>query len=145
MGIVGENRSNDCTYCTVQRTSQVGFPAGQRIHPEEPYPYGNAYEANLCNGNDFDTDPDTPGNQDGSIPSGNLDECIRLWDDPVYDLSGNLWEWTTDDLGTEGVARALRGGSYGNISAGLTCQFSLAAPPNSFRENVGFRCCGPAE
>ena len=111
----------------------------------EPYPYGDVYSPNQCNGNDYDTDPDTPGNQDGDLVSGLLDECIRLWDVPVFDMSGNLWEWTNDDLGTGGLARSLRGGSFGNIAPGLTCQFSLAAPPESFRENVGFRCCGPAQ
>ncbi len=73
-------------------------------------------------------------------------QCSRnMGGGAVYDLSGNVWEWTLEDLAPDGdgSARALRGGSAGNIAGGLTCGFSLAAPPESYRENIGFRCCSP--
>ena len=113
---------------------------------DQNYPYGAAYVDDRCNGLDFDTDPAQPGNQDHVLATGDLDQCSRnMGGGAVYDLSGNVWEWTREDLSPDGdgSARALRGGSAGNIAGGLTCGFSLAAPPESYRGNIGFRCCSP--
>ncbi len=105
------------------------------------YPYGNAYAAQACNGQDYDADPGRPGNQDEPVPTGSLAACVR---GEVFDLSGNVWEWSLEDLDEgEGTARALRGGGFGNIAGGLACGFRLAAPPETARDNVGFRCCTP--
>ncbi len=109
----------------------------------QSHPYGNAYDGNRCNGQDYDTDAMSPGNQDQSVPSGALAQCRRnMGNGNVYDQSGNVWEWTTQSL-AGGTARAVRGGSFGNIAGGLTCQFTNATPVESFRENIGFRCCTP--
>jgi len=126
--------------CTAAEWGRAcGGPAGQS------YPYGDVFDAERCNGQAYDTDPDTPGNQDETLPTGALPRCSRdLGGGPVFDLSGNVWEWTSEDLspGQDGSARAVRGGSAGNIDGGLTCDFSNAAPPGAFRSNIGFRCCG---
>ena len=108
------------------------------------YPYGDAYQPNTCNGQDYDTDPATDGNQDDVLDVGSLAQCVQGFDDgAVYDLSGNLWEWTSEDPTGEGSARNLRGGSAGNIAGGVSCTFSNPAPPATARDNVGFRCCTP--
>ncbi len=107
----------------------------------QAYPYGNVYQPNSCNGHDYDADGLTPGNQDVALPTGSLGLCRRAWGGArIYDLSGNVWEWTSD-VPANG-ARGLRGGSFGNIGGGLTCGFELAQPVAAARENVGFRCCG---
>ena len=129
------------TLCSAAQWGRAcGGNAGQ------DYPYGAAYVGNRCNGLDYDTDAESAGNQDEVLPAGTLAQCSRnLGGGAVYDLSGNVWEWTLEDLAPEGdgSARALRGGSAGNIAGGLTCGFSLAAPPESYRDNIGFRCCSP--
>ncbi|MCB9554303.1 MAG: SUMF1/EgtB/PvdO family nonheme iron enzyme [Myxococcales bacterium] len=111
----------------------------------QSYPYGNVYEADRCNGLDYDTNPATPQNDDDVLPTGARPRCTRdLGGGPVFDLSGNVWEWTSQDLSPagDGSARAVRGGSAGNIDGGLTCQFDNATPVGAFRGNIGFRCCG---
>ena len=110
----------------------------------QAYPYGAAYAAQTCNGVDYDTDALAAGNQDAALPTGALAQCQRTWGGAtVSDLSGNLWEWTSDDISRarDGSVRGLRGGSFGNVSGGLTCQFVNATPANAHRDNVGFRCC----
>ena len=112
----------------------------------QSYPYGNVYQPDRCNGVDYDTDPATPGNQDDVIATGARPGCARdLGGGPVYDLSGNVWEWTSQQPAgvPDGSARILRGGSAGNLDGGLTCQFQNATPAGAFRANIGFRCCGP--
>lgn len=101
----------------------------------------DTYQPDTCNGSDYDTDPVTPDNQDSPVPTGSLAACYSDWNmaGQVFDLSGNLKEWT--------YARApginpIRGGSYNNTAGGTTCQFDFtAADDNFFFPNVGFRCC----
>lgn len=59
----------------------------------------------------------------------------------VYDLSGNLWEWTaTPFLG--GAQRGLVGGSYRSNADGLRCVNADASEdPGVAEPTVGFRCC----
>ena len=108
----------------------------------DPYPYGLRFDSRRCNGQAHDANPAQGGNQDHAVPTGSLPACHRAWPPGrTYDQSGNVWEWTADVLGDDESARALRGGSYGNIAGGLTCQFTNAAPVDAHRENIGFRCC----
>ena len=109
----------------------------------QTYPYGDQFDAQRCNGQAYDADPHRAGDQDEPVPTGEPDRCVRNWPNGLlFDLSGNVWEWTTEAVGGGGAARALRGGSYGNISGGMTCQFANAAQADAARENIGFRCCG---
>ncbi len=110
------------------------------------YPYGSTYDAEKCNGQDYDADPTRAGVQDGLLPCGQLPECGRLHENTmVLDMSGNLWEWTTaaPDSAGDQSGHALRGGGFGNFYLGLTCRYSLVSPDNVSRSNVGFRCCCP--
>lgn len=52
------------------------------------YPYGNTWMEGVCNV------PDTSGQptQESELPAGSMPECVSAFG--VYDLIGNLWEWT---------------------------------------------------
>ena len=114
------------------------------------YPYGNTYQANTCNGNDYDTGVPCPlpgtnpsGDQDEILNTGSMTSCYSLWGtNRVYDMSGNVKEWTSTSP-TSGYYQ-IRGGSSNVPQGGLTCtfDFTIAAPTFSFF-NVGFRCCHP--
>jgi len=108
---------------------------------QSDYPYGVNYQPAACNGEDFDADPNRAGNQDFALVTGALAGCVRQWGgQPVFDLSGNVWEWTAD---VGAASPVVRGGSFGNLPEGLTCGFELAVPAETARETVGFRCCTP--
>jgi len=104
------------------------------------YPYGNTYSPTACNGSDYDP---VPGgvNEDLAIPSGTLATCQSA--DLARDQSGNLKEWVDDVRTVSGqMVYTLRGGSYDNHSAGLTCDFDLTVVPTTYTfANTGFRCC----
>ncbi|MHC4839276.1 MAG: MopE-related protein [Planctomycetota bacterium] len=108
----------------------------------QTYPYGDAYEADTCNGRDA-------GNG-AAIPGGAAAECRRdFGGEPVYDLSGN---WVSGlppvdpgDPAPPADARVIRGGGYGNVDGGLTCDFEFFSRDVSQRDNLGFRCCRPVE
>ncbi|RMH43301.1 MAG: hypothetical protein D6689_05470 [Deltaproteobacteria bacterium] len=99
------------------------------------------YQPDTCNGNDYDCDP-APGDQDCLLPTGDRAACFADWgsaSDRVYDLSGNVKEWA--QARSPGV-NPLRGGSYNNTAAGISCSFDFTVADDSFLfPNVGFRCC----
>jgi len=117
------------------------------------YPYGMTYQAAYCNGNDFDTNCPCPelnpecatgGDQDEIMPTAKNPEllnCCADWDGVcVYDMSGNVKEWTYTQRGSG--YREIRGGSNNVPRGGLTCQFDFAIGRETFTfYNLGFRCC----
>ncbi len=97
-----------------------------------------------CNGLEHDSDPTLTGNQDALYPtaSSTFAMCFADWGAAgvVYDMSGNVKEWTATETAT-GVY-AIRGGSYNNAEDGRTCQFDFTVGSSNFAfPNTGFRCC----
>jgi formylglycine-generating enzyme required for sulfatase activity len=112
-------------------------PGGTWAYDTSP----NTYAANTCNGVDYDTNSGLAGNQDDIIACGALASCDANWSatQKVYDMSGNVKEWTAPRLA--GV-NPIRGGASNNLGDGLTCGLSFTAADNNFFfSNVGFRCC----
>ena len=76
-------------------------------HPTNPrlvgapflYTYeSDVYDASACNGFDYDSDPAAGGNQSFALDTGALASCaggFAAWEDDLFDMSGNLHEWTS--------------------------------------------------
>jgi len=99
------------------------------------------YQPNTCNGNDFDTDGGTAGDQDDILDTGAMAACYADWggSDHIFDMSGNVKEWT-EARGPQ--VNPIRGGASNNTEVGISCGFDFtAADDNFFFPNVGFRCC----
>ena len=113
------------------------------------FPYGNNYVAASCNGNDYLTGM---GKTPTTIPTGSDTACASVISTnptvALFDMSGNVKEWTATDLTTVRPASnpncttapclfEMRGGAYdissftvaGTTTApGLQCNASVAAP-----------------
>ena len=102
------------------------------------YPYGASYASQSCNG--VDRNAGVP------LPTGDLKTC-EGGDTGLFDLSGNLREWTNDPRGTTGGSKpkkiyVVRGGAYHTPSLGLSCTFDLSqAVEDVVLPANGFRCC----
>jgi hypothetical protein len=102
------------------------------------YPYADTYAGATCNGKDFNA------TQDAVVPVGSAASCKSP--DGVYDMSGNLKEWTNDPR-SDGTppdpdGYTVRGGAHDTPYPGLRCDFTFAVAPPSFSfPNLGFRCC----
>ena len=112
------------------------------------YPYACAYSATACNGSDTNLGQAAAcGSLSGCITVGDLDSTSSA--DQVFDLSGNLAEWTDDQRdippASAGSATAIyttRGGAYDSFFPGMACDFmgTQVHPTFSFPD-TGFRCC----
>ena len=56
----------------------------------------------------------------------------------LFDIHGNLWEWT-DDWYTKGSFRVTRGGCWIDVAAGCRSAFRSWLGPSGRVSNVGFR------
>jgi formylglycine-generating enzyme required for sulfatase activity len=96
------------------------------------YPYGDVYEPNAC------------GTQDTTVrPSGSRPECRGYFD--VYDMSGNLAEWTNTRATRNPQFYNVKGGFWAS-GAGVTCRDTRYSYfPQNRHNPVGFRCCKDSE
>ena len=72
----------------------------------------------------------------------------------MFDLGGNVSEWTVDAGGarptcsgpcvdpevTDGIGRVVRGGNWGSYSGALRAAARFALEPTRARTDIGFRC-----
>jgi hypothetical protein len=108
------------------------------------YPYGNTYQAQTCNGLDYDG---ISGGSDDNVllPTGSMQQCSSA--DDIHDLSGNAAEWTSTQTGTTGGTPNLaiyeaKGGSFETPALGLSCHFTMSRyASNAILPELGFRCC----
>lgn len=104
------------------------------------YPYGDAYAPMTCNGVDRGSA--------AALATGSLAGCVSS-PDPIYDMSGNVAEWTSTQTNAAPAPNrifALSGGSYESPKLGLACTIGLQprALEGTLLPNIGFRCCkGP--
>ena len=102
------------------------------------YPYGQQFSELKCNGFYFYA-------ENAPLKTGSLETCGN--DFGVYDLSGNLEEWTESGASTvKGITnstlRAIRGGSYLSNFRSLICNDpEVRASPETTAPDRGFRCC----
>jgi len=89
------------------------------------YPYGKSFNGGRCNTEDGD------GEERSVTKTGRFRGCKSRW--AVYDMSGNVAEWTSD--------KAVRGGDYASGDEDVACSAGGRRAPGNSRPNIGFRCC----
>lgn len=100
------------------------------------YPWGDEPPTNglVCHGRDpltGGTDPVT-AHPDAASPYG------------VYEMAGNVWEWTATTLEDGDPVNVVKGGCYNDPADLLRGDGHLLAAPKDKYETIGFRCAKPA-
>ena len=63
----------------------------------------------------------------------------------LFDMAGNVWEWTSSRFPGRPEHRVLRGGGWGNNPYCLRTAYRHGNPPDISLDMVGFRCAGDVE
>jgi formylglycine-generating enzyme required for sulfatase activity len=113
------------------------------------YPYGSTYAVGTCNGCDR-AGSCAMGVPSPAVPVGSLPECVGGYDG-IFDLSGNVAEWTVDcddsgaphDNGCPPLGGSRRGDA-GDITCTVTTDNLYDIARSAVAEDVGFRCCANA-
>jgi formylglycine-generating enzyme required for sulfatase activity len=96
------------------------------------WPYGDSYDPTTCN---FGVAGRDDRNDGVALPSGSKPDCMTP--EGVWDMSGNLWEWTV----APGGQGWIRGGGW-NMNSGLgQCNFYTEGARDHSAPILGFRCC----
>ena len=93
------------------------------------YPYGKTYDPSACN------TMGENGEEHDIKPSGTMKKCKSGYG--IYDMSGNVSEWTAD--------KTINGGNAVNDDASAKCSRSPKRLESSPASYVGFRCCADPE
>ena len=117
-------------------TDGRAYPWGNEIHRNQANYYSSRNLLKKIWGDGVFTTPvgyfngKTYGNyqtRDGRSPYG------------LYDMAGNVWQWTGDDYHDTHL-RYMRGGSFSNYEYNLRVWARNSAGPEYYDLNVGFRC-----
>jgi len=58
----------------------------------------------------------------------------------LYDMGGNVWEWTNTALDEEQKLYIIKGGSWSNNETTVRCSYKTTEYANKKYDNIGFRC-----
>ncbi|MCP4253063.1 MAG: SUMF1/EgtB/PvdO family nonheme iron enzyme [Candidatus Scalindua sp.] len=94
------------------------------------YPWGDKWDKDRCNNDEIGIDKTSSVGifNDGKTPEG------------IFDMSGNVWEWTSSYYDNKEDAFVLRGGSWNNGSDFCRCANRDFNIPYSRGYYIGFRC-----
>ncbi len=106
------------------------WQAACRGNSNSRYPYGNSYNQTKCA-----TDLRSAKEPNRS---GFAEHCRSYYG--MYDMSGNLWEWTNTPAQREGLF-LVAGGAWNTQNASSCAETKFSFYPQNEYPFVGFRCC----
>ena len=104
-------------------------------------PYGPAQRGNF--GTERCCAPDPGDGHDRIAPVGQYPAGVSPYG--LFDMAGNVWEWTSSPFPGRPGRVSLRGGGWGNNTYCLRVSYRHSNPPDRGLDLVGFRCAADAE
>lgn len=92
------------------------------------YSYGDSYKQNKCN-----------TNTKAAKRVGRKDQCRSWWG--MYDMNGNLWEWTSTPSKDHPNMYLVAGGAWNTNNGSKCTESKFSFYPQNQYPSVGFRCC----
>lgn len=106
-----------------------------------PYPYGDGLtrDATACNIDRSDLGKPNAGLRDNRVPSGSNKKCVNSFG--IYDMSGNVEEWATQDKPIDLNDKATMKGAWW-LPGRNTCRAATTGHGETYAGGqVGIRCC----
>lgn len=105
------------------------------------FPYGASYVAASCNGREY-----WPTVEADSVVTGSIASCQAPAIPGLFDMSGNVYEWTDECKTDDNVANRdqicrRRGGSFYSMESLLRCASLVSRVREHVDDFTGFRCC----
>jgi len=97
------------------------------------FPYGNTFDPSACNTEDGD------GNDRPISSPGAFRRCRSAFG--VFDLAGNVSEWTSSAFQAGAAYRTQKGGASDRPDWDTRCATRGNKKPNTKDDHLGFRCC----
>jgi|JI10StandDraft_1071094.scaffolds.fasta_scaffold153873_2 serine/threonine protein kinase len=102
----------------------------------QQFSYGNTWKDNACNVKNFNS---LVEDRVGEVAqAGDYPDCSSA--EGVYDLNGNLQEWTAS-TGKDSSKQVIKGGSFLTPQFQSRCSFYREETPLHKQDDIGFRCC----
>ncbi|WP_290745731.1 formylglycine-generating enzyme family protein [Fibrobacter sp. UBA4309] len=109
--------------CTIDE-----WQAACRGKDKTRYSYGDSYKQNKCN-----------TNTKAAKRSGRKEQCRSWWG--MYDMNGNLWEWTASASKDHPNMFLVAGGAWNTNNGSQCTESKFSFYPQNQYPSVGFRCC----
>ena len=109
--------------CTIEE-----WQAACRGKDKTRYSYGDSYKQNKCN-----------TNTKAAKRSGRKEQCRSWWG--MYDMNGNLWEWTSSTSKDHPNMFLVAGGAWNTNNGSQCTESKFSFYPQNQYPSVGFRCC----
>lgn len=126
--------------------SEQEWEKAARSNTGYDYPWGDSIDGSRANYS-LSGDPWDNGTTPVGIYNGQTIQGFSTTDSPspfgVYDLAGNVWEWSDSWSSDTSSYRVVRGGSYSNISSSLRSWSRSYDYPTYSSSTFGFRCVFP--
>ncbi len=126
-GITWENANAYAQWVGKRLPSEQEWEKACRYTDGRGYPWGNKFESDRANINTTGTTP-VGSYEMGRSPYG------------IYDLVGNVWEWTSSPPAEGLRTRVLRGGAWSSNPPEEDIILRYTAFPDDAGESFGFRC-----
>ena len=104
------------------------WQAACRGKDNSKYSYGDSYKQNKCN-----------TNTTAAKRAGRKDQCRSWWG--MYDMNGNLWEWTSTTSKDHPNMFLVAGGAWNTNNGSKCTESKFSFYPQNQYPSVGFRCC----